>query len=310
MSEKIVIITGANSGIGKDAALRFAKEGFTVVMACRSLEKSKPVKNEIMTSSQNENVFLKEVDIASFSSIQAFCNDFKKSFPKLDILIHNAAYFNHGENYRLTEDNIEITFATNVVGPFLMTQLLLEHLKKSDNAKVLNASSNIIKHYFSPKKEITFENLQGISNRKYKHSVYKSYRNSKIAFLMLTFKMADEYKHFGVNVNSLQINGAKMSKETLNKFKFWWKFIAIIQNLFFPLPEFMANNYYEICTSEKFRNITGKYFNNKLEIMEPGTENPKIKDIIGTHYYPRYANRTDIQEKIWNLCTSLTGNYF
>jgi len=309
MKDKVVIITGANSGIGKDASLKFAKERYTVIMACRNMERSKPIQNEIILVSENEKVFLKELDMSSFASIRLFCDDFKSQFQKLDILIHNAAYFNHGEDYCLSVDNIELTFATNVVGPFLLTNLLLNHLKRSDDPRILNASSNIIKHFFSPKKEIDFNNLQGVTNEKYKHSVYVSYRNSKMAFLILTFKMAEEFKNFDIKVTSLQINGARMSKETLKKFNPKWRFIARIQNLFFPLPEIMANNYFEICTSEKYNNTTGKHFNHKLEIMETGPENPKFKDIWGAAYYPAYAKRTDLNDKIWRLCMDLTTSY-
>ena len=307
MKEKIVIITGANSGIGKDATLKFAKKGYTIIMACRSIERSKPVLNEIISASGNEKIFLKEVDISSFASICLFCDDFISQFQKLDILINNAAYFNHGEDYCLSSDNIELTFATNVVGPFLMTNLLLDHLKKSDDARILNPCSSIIKHFFSPNKKIDFNNLQGITDTKYNHSVYESYRDSKMAFLILTFKMAKEFKNFGIKVNSLQINGAKMSKETLKKFNPAWRLIAKIQNLYFPLPEVMANIYFEICTSGKYKSTTGEYFNHKQEIMETGPESPRIRDILGTSYYPAYAKNVELNDKIWNLCKDLTS---
>jgi NAD(P)-dependent dehydrogenase (short-subunit alcohol dehydrogenase family) len=309
MSEKLVIITGANSGIGKETALKFARAGDTVIMACRNLEKSKKVQDEIIAASKNDSILLMQLDMSSFDSIKSFADEFINKFPKLDILINNAAYFNHGEDYRLTADNIEITFATNAVGPFLLIHLLQNHLKKSDDARVLNASSNIIKHFFSPKKEIDFNNLQGITDSKYKHSVYTCYRNSKVAFLMLTFKMARDFAETGIKFYSLQINGARMSKETLKKFKPGWRIIARIQNLFFPPAEFMATNYFEICTSAKFRNETGIHLNHKLEIMKPGPEKPSIKHIRGTEYYPAYAEKETIQNKIWNFCQSATNNY-
>lgn len=309
MSEKLVIITGANSGIGKETALKFARTGYTVVMACRNLEKSKKVQDEIIAVSKNDNVLLMQLDMSSFESIKSFADEFKRKFSKLDILINNAAYFNHGEDYRLSADGIEITFATNVAGPFLLIHLLQEHLKKSDDARVLNASSNIIKHFFSPKKEIDFNNLQGITDSKYKHSVYTCYRNSKMAFLMLTFKMAGDFAKTEIKFYSLQINGARMSKETLKKFKPGWRFIARIQNLFFPPAEFMATNYFEICTSEKFSNKNGIHLNHKLEIMKPGPEKPSIKHIRGTEYYPAYAENEPIQNKIREFCQSATNNY-
>ncbi|PKP44895.1 MAG: short-chain dehydrogenase, partial [Bacteroidetes bacterium HGW-Bacteroidetes-12] len=170
------------------------------------------------------------------------------------------------------------------------------------------ASSNIIKHFFSPKKEIDFNNIQGITSS-YKHSVYANYRNSKMAFLMLTLMLAEKYENDRVKFYSLQINGARMSKNTLKKFKPGWRFIARIQNLFFPHPSYMANNYYEICISEKYKNVTGTHFNDKLEAMQKGPEQPSLKDIIGKSVYPAYAHRIDIQEKVMRLCKELASKH-
>ncbi|WP_261178467.1 SDR family NAD(P)-dependent oxidoreductase [Anaerobacillus sp. CMMVII] len=97
MGKRIVIITGANSGIGKAAAIKFAKEGYRVIMACRNIERSKNAQEEIIAVSNSGHVELMELDVSSFTSIRHFCSDFKNNYEKLDILIHNAAYFNHGE---------------------------------------------------------------------------------------------------------------------------------------------------------------------------------------------------------------------
>jgi len=119
----------------------------------------------------------------------------------------------------------------------------LDHLKQSENAKIVLAGSNIIKHFFNPNKKINFEHLRRKNPAGHSHSVYQMYCQSKMALLLLTFKMAEEYKRHGINVNALQINGAKMSKETIKKFKIWWRPVAWVQNLFFRSPEFMANHY-------------------------------------------------------------------
>ncbi|UCZ55007.1 SDR family NAD(P)-dependent oxidoreductase [Bacillus shivajii] len=313
MHDRVVIITGARSGIGKAAALRFATEGYTVVMACRNMEVSKKVQDEIIATSKNENVDLMELDVSSFKSIDHFCDKFKKRYEKLDILIHNAAYVEHGAKHRLSIDGIELTFATNVVGPYLMTHLLLNHLKKSDDARIFHAGSNIIKHFFDPKKKIEFETLQG-ENKDPKFSVYNMYRQSKIAFMMLTFKMADEFKNEGIKVNALQINGAKLSKETLNKFTLRWRIIGRIQSIFLRPTEYMANNYYDICTSDKFKETTGKLFNDKLEMMETATGETlgfigEIKQVVGTSVYPAYADDKITKEKVWDFCDRWTEKY-
>ncbi len=313
MQNRIVIITGAKSGIGKAAALKFATEGYTVVMACRNMEVSKKVQEEIIASSKNKNVDLMELDVSSFKSIRHFCEQYKKRYEKLDILIHNAAYVEHGAKHRLSVDGIELTFATNVVGPYLMTQLLLDHLKKSDEARILNSGSNIIKHYFDPKKKIDFKTLQGENNDP-KFSVYNMYRQSKIAFMMLTFKMADEFKNDGIKVNALQVNGAKLSKETLNKFTLRWRIIGRIQSAFLRPTEYMANNYYEICTSEKFKETTGKLLNDKLEIMESATGEDlgfieEVKQAVGSSVYPAYTDDKVTTEKVWGFCKNWTEKY-
>ena len=129
MKDKIVIITGANSGIGKAAALKFAAEEYCVIMACRNMETSTAVQSDIIEITKNTNVDLMKLDVSSFDSIRAFCTAFTSKYPRLDILIHNAAYLNHGEKeYKLSPEHIELSFATNTFGPFLMTRLLADHL--------------------------------------------------------------------------------------------------------------------------------------------------------------------------------------
>ena len=160
--DKIVIITGANSGIGKAAALKFAEEEYRVIMACRNIEISSAVQRDIMEITKNTHVDLMELDVSSFDSIRTFCTAFKSKYPRLDILIHNAAYLNHGEKeYKLSPEDVELSFATNIIGPFLMTRLLADHLTKSPDPRILHACTTNIKNFFDPKRKIEFDNLRG-----------------------------------------------------------------------------------------------------------------------------------------------------
>ncbi|GAF65774.1 putative dehydrogenase [Bacillus sp. TS-2] len=311
MKNRIVMITGANSGIGKAAAKQFAKDDYTVIMACRNIDASQKAREEIVTSTSNTKLEVMKLDISSFESIYQFVNEFNSKYDKLDILIHNAAYFNHGANHTLSKEGIELTFATNVVGPYLLTNLLVKQLKKSSDARVLNAGSNIIKHFFDPKREIDLNNVTGEYKSNEKFTVYKMYCQSKMALTMLTFKMADEYKTEGIKINALQINGAKMSKETLQKITLKYRMVAFVQNLFFRPPSYMAHNYYEICTSDRFKDSTGMLFNDKLEMMTPALAESQgfIKEmvrIIGTSTYPTYAENKEMREEIMNVCKNLT----
>lgn len=311
MKKRTVIITGANSGIGKAASEIFSEEGHIVIMACRDLEKSRPVQQNIIEKTGNVQVYLEELDVSSFESIRKFCSEYRNKYHSLDILIHNAAYFNHGADYRLSPDGIELTFATNVFGPYLMTMLLKDLLAQSEDPRILHAGSNIVKHFLNPKKEIDFDNLRGESKDSASFSVYTNYRNSKMALLMLTFRLADAFKEDGIGVYSLQINGARMSKDTLMKVKPHYRILARIQNLFFRPPEFTAGLYYEICTNERFSSMSGSHFNHKLEAMQPAKVNDgiltDIKQGFGAGVYPAYALREDVSNKLWKLCEEWTG---
>ena len=310
MEEKIVIITGANSGIGKAATLKFATEGYRVVMACRNLEISKTVQKEIILVSNNHNVDLMELDISSFDSIRTFCSAFKVNYPRVDILIHNAAYLNHGEKeYKLSPEHIELSFATNTFGPFLMTRLLEDHLKNSSDPRILHACTTNIKNFFDPKRKIDFDNLRGEFRDTRPYSVYKMYGDSKMALLMLTFKMAEQYKSQKINVNAIQINRVKLSNETIKKMKSFWRVLAWAQNLTNPLPVAMAETYFHICTSDEFKNVSGQLINHNREIVKPSLNEKgfnQLKNIFGSGSFPNYAIEPQNVEKLWGICTAVT----
>lgn len=310
MKDKIVIITGANSGIGKAAAIKFATEGYRVVMACRNMGISQAVHQEIKEITHNNQVDLMELDISSFESIRTFCSAFKEKYPRLDILIHNAAYLNHGEKeYKLSPEHIELSFATNTFGPFLMTRLLADHMEKSEDPRILHACTTNIKNFFDPKRKIDFDNLRGEFRDLRPYSVYKMYGDSKMALLMLTFKMAEEYKPTGITINALQINRVKLSKETIGKMKSFWKVLAWAQNFTNPLPSGMANIYFHICTSDEYKNVTGQLINHKSEIVKPSLSEKgfsQIKNIFGSGTYPTYATEPQHVEKLLGICKTVT----
>lgn len=310
MKGKIVVITGANSGIGKAAATKFAKEGHRVIMACRNIDASRKVQQDIIGLTGNKNVELIELDVSSFESIQRFCSQFREKYQKLDVLINNAGYFEHSEKkYQLSSENIEITFATNTFGPLFLIKTLSDMLSKSDDPRILNACSTNIRHFFEPKRKIEFDNLQGEFKDSRDYNVYKMYGDSKMALLMLTFKMAEEYKDFGIKINAIQIPAIKLSKHTLKKFKSVWRIVAIIENIFAQLPENMGETYYHICTSDEFKDVTGQLINDRREIMKKTNYLqgliPEIKQFFDITVYPKYAESQDIIERIWEFGNEL-----
>lgn len=309
---RVIVITGANSGIGRAAALRLAGAGHTIVMACRSVARAEAVQRAIVEVTGNERVDVMELDTSSIDSIHSFAERFRERYPRLDTLIHNAAYFNHGEAYRLGPDGTEITFATNVVGPFVLTRALLDSLKASDDPRVLNAGSNIIKHFFDPKMQLDFDTLRGLPEGMEEPSVYRRYCRSKMALLMLTFALARELESDGVAVNYLHINGARMSKETIAKFSLKYRAIARVQNVFLRPVAYMASNYVELAAGARFRGVTGVCFNDRLEAMRSGNSEEargldQLRFGLGRGYYSWRADDRALQERVWSTCAELSS---
>jgi NAD(P)-dependent dehydrogenase (short-subunit alcohol dehydrogenase family) len=314
MEDRIVIVTGANSGIGKAASMKFAREGWRVVMACRNVTKGERVRTEIMEETGSNKVELLGVDLASMTSIRDFCRTFQSGYDRLDVLIHNAGHFDHGQKvYPLSPDGIELTFAINTVGPFLMTRLLLDSLKESPDARVIHACSTNIRHYFDPGRRIDFDNLQGEYQKSRKYSAYKMYGDSKMALLMLTFDMAKRLEQDRIRVNAVQIPAIRLSKETMGQFRSGWNVAARIQSAFGDTQESMADTYYHIAASEEFRGVTGRFISDRRETVHVShyTEAPgqQVRQFFDKGVYPRYADDPENRKTIWNLCIHLTDPY-
>ena len=185
LKDKTMIVTGANSGIGKAAATQLAALGITVIIACRSEERGARALTEIRTASGNPRVELMQVDLASQASIRAFCAAFSARHARLDALIHNAANFDHTlKKPTLTEDGVETIFATNHVGVFLMTHLLLDQLRKCAPSRIITVASKGLLTY--PFLDIEFDNLNGERRFTTQHAYY----HSKLAQVMYTYALA------------------------------------------------------------------------------------------------------------------------
>lgn len=139
MKGKTVIITGCNTGIGKETALDLAKRGARIIMACRNLSAAEKAAEEIRTTSENGQVRVMMLDLSSFASVRCFAKDFLASENRLDVLINNAGLMTRDKI--ITPDGFELTWQTNHLGPFLLTNLLLDRLTESKPARIVNVSS-------------------------------------------------------------------------------------------------------------------------------------------------------------------------
>jgi len=309
---RIVIITGANSGIGKAATQKFASEGDHVIMACRSIQRSRNIQQELIRRTGNNNITLMQLDVSSFASIQQFVEQFTERFEQLDLLIHNAAYLKHGEpQYLLSEDDIELSFATNVVGPFLLTHLLLPQLGKAKQPAILHACTTNIKHFFDPKRQIEFDNIRGEYANERTFNSYKLYGDSKMALFLLTLTLAKQLKEQRIRVNALQINRVKLSAETIANLSPRYRILARLQNPTSQPTSSMAKLYYDICTSANYSDVTGSLINHRGVVMKAATsEHPHplqlIRYLTSDQYYPAYATNRTYLNQVWEFCEQAT----
>lgn len=175
---KTVIITGGNTGIGKETARDLAWRKARVILACRDVKRGMEAAFEIMESTGNKDVEVKKLDLSSFQSVRDFAAEVNSEEKKIDILINNAGYFGP---YQKTKDGLENTLQVNYLSHFLLTNLLLAKLKSSTPSRIINLSSR--QHWDGA---INFDNLQGEKG----YSMVAAYNQSKLAMLLYTKQLS------------------------------------------------------------------------------------------------------------------------
>jgi light-dependent protochlorophyllide reductase len=193
-NKECVIITGASSGIGLEATkILAATSPYHVVMACRNLKKSQPLCDQILKETGKNNVEVIELELGSYESIFKFVKEFKSRQYSLKVLVNNAAI--NATSFGLSKDGFEAVFATNHLGHFLLTHLLLDDLKAHAPSRVINVSSELHSNEDKsvgglPKIRWTKEELNDPSN----FSTMQAYRNSKLANVLFTLEAAKRWK--------------------------------------------------------------------------------------------------------------------
>lgn len=180
LSGKVIVVTGANSGIGFESAKEFARKGAEVILACRSMEKGEGAASTIRAEIPDAKLKPMVLDLSSLKSVRAFADEFNAACTRLDILLNNAGIMM--VPYNKTEDGFERQLGINHLGHFALTGLLINVLLNTPNARVVNVSSNA--HRFG---ELDFDNLMLENSEAY--TPMKSYGNSKLANLLFTYEM-------------------------------------------------------------------------------------------------------------------------
>ncbi len=252
MQGKVCLVTGSSSGIGKVTARELARMGATVVMVCRNQAKGEAAQAEIKTATGNNKVDLILADLSSLAEVRRVAEEFKQKYTQLHVLIHNAGGAN--STRKLTLDGFEATFAANYLAPFVLTEQLLDVLKASAPARIVNVSSMV---HTSGK--IDFADLQGEK----KYSTWKAYSQAKLALILFTYELARQLQGTNVTINALHPGViASNFDQGLGGFaRFGWKLIAP----FISSVEQGAQTTLYLATSPEVEGVSGKYFASKKE---------------------------------------------
>jgi len=248
MQDRICLITGGTNGIGKSTAQGLARLGATVVIVGRDAQKAAQVTNEIRAATGNENVDFLLADLSSQQEVRRLASDFKRKYPQLHVLLNNAG--GTFTTRQLSVDGIEMTLALNHLAYFLLTNLLLDTIKASAPARIINVSSDA--HSGG---KIDFANLQG--ERSY--SSFGPYGNSKLANILFTTELARRLEGTGVTANALH-PGFTSTGFGKNNPGLLMKIMGVVVPLIARSPEKGAATSIYLASSPEVQSLTGKYF--------------------------------------------------
>lgn len=286
LNGKTVIITGANSGIGYAAAVQYAQCGAQVIIAARSAERGAAALARARAESGSENIDLMLVDMASQQSVRAFAAAALDRYPRLDLLINNAANFVFYKAPELTSEGYETIWATNHLGPFLLTHLLLGRLQASGAGRVINVSSQGL---------ITFPNLKiwwdDLNMQQQKYSPQRAYYHSKLAQVMATRALARRLAGSGSTANCIRVTAVRFSEDRLEGYSALARFVYQLKSKAAITPAQMAEVYLWAGADAEAAAINGGHIDEK-------------RRLVGA---PRYADDVEAQERLWQVSLEQTG---
>ncbi|XP_071439718.1 retinol dehydrogenase 14-like [Hetaerina americana] len=248
MDGKIVLVTGANSGIGKETARELARRGAKVIMACRNMDTGKKAQDEIIKDTGNKSVILHNLDLSSMASVRKLAKEVCSSEQVLDVLIHNAGV---AQTFRrsVTSEGLEATMATNHYGPFLLTHLLINLLKKSEKGRIVIVASELYRLA-----KVDLRNPNPVSSL----PAYLYYV-SKYANILFCRELAYRLQGTGITANCLHPGMIDSGIWRNVPFPLNLGLKVIIKG-FFKTPAEGAQTTLYLAISEEVEGVSGKYY--------------------------------------------------
>jgi NAD(P)-dependent dehydrogenase (short-subunit alcohol dehydrogenase family) len=284
MTNKTVIVTGGNSGIGKESAIALSKMGAHIVIACRETAygNEKPVDeviDEIEHLVPGATLSFIPLDLACLASVRNFVQQFTRQHDQLDILLNNAGVLSMVK--KQTSDGFELTMGTNHLGPFLLTNLLLERLTSTPNSRIVNVAS---KAHAGGK--VSFAN--NTIETRWPYSGLAAYADSKLANIFFTQELAERLSGTTTTVNALHPGGVATNIWPSAKGIIGMIRRRMMKNM--STPEKGARTSVYLCSSPEVQSVTGKYFYKKKQLQ------PNKK-----------AQNKTIQRQLWQVSAEATG---
>jgi len=253
LSARTCVVTGANSGIGKEVARGLASYGAEVVLACRSLDRGRAALEELEQDTGSQRLHLMQVDLSVQGDVRRFAQELLERFPAIHVLVNNAGIY--PSERRLTEDGIEETWATNVMAYYLLTDLLLPRLKACTPSRIVNVASTRAGNLDESDLDFERRPFWGV----------RAYEQSKQANRMLSWVRAEALAGSGVTVNVAH-PGPVSTGIARHQTGIWGPIIRTGFRVFGRTPKQGADTALWLASSPEVEGVTGKFFAKRREL--------------------------------------------
>ncbi|QVL50804.1 MAG: SDR family oxidoreductase [Thiocapsa sp.] len=279
-NRRTVLVTGANSGLGKALALAFAGDGMRVGMLVRNEERGRAARDEIVAATGNQDIRLFVADLGSQQEVRRAAGEILDRFVRLDVLINNAgtAYASR----RTSPEGLERSLAVNHLGPFLLTGLLLERIKTSAPARIVNVGT----------KMDTAMDLEDLHWTRRRYRMMQAYGQSKLGNLHFTFELARRLEGTGVSVNCVfpgvfrsNLGGSDGAQGI------FWKAVDLLLGWALPTPARAAERVLYAARSPDLDGVTGQYLGDRRSLKAPAQ-----------------ALDADANRRLWTISERLVGS--